>query len=102
MALINIDQGLNDTLRILKKSETDGGVELLSYKRNRSIALIINHDGFVTIRENGYVVEESVVPLDSLAKRLKTIMKREFPRSRKIRLFKFESPEQLDRVRQKI
>jgi hypothetical protein len=39
---------------------------------------------------------------EQLGKELKTMIKREFPRSRKIRVFKFADPQELARERQKI
>ncbi len=102
MALINIDTALHDAIRIIKKSPLNGGVELLSYKRNRTVAIIRLTDSTVHIHENGYLDEETDVTLNELPKKLKTILKREFPRSRKIRFFKFSSPEELCRIRQKI
>lgn len=68
MALVNIATILADTLRALKKIEPPGGIEFLSYKRNRTIAMI----------------------------------KREFPRSKKIRLVKFSAPQELEHIHQKI
>ncbi len=102
MALINKDSVLKDCLQALKKTEIQGGVELLSYKRNRSIAILrIGNDCFL-VKENGYVVEELATSMAKLTKILKVRIKREFPRSRKIRLFRFSSAEELDRPRQKI
>jgi hypothetical protein len=40
MALVNIETALVDTERLLKKVAPPGGVVLLSYKRNRGIAII--------------------------------------------------------------
>jgi hypothetical protein len=39
---------------------------------------------------------------EQLARELKTMVKREFPRSRKVRLIKFTNPDELARERQKI
>ncbi len=102
MALINIDTALTETLRFIKKSPAGGGIELLSYKRNRTVALIRTNKDTVCIREQGYVTEETTEDFSALSKKLKLILKREFPRSRKIRLFKFSSSEELLRLRQKI
>jgi hypothetical protein len=102
MALINIDTALTEALRFIKKAPVQGGVELLSYKRNRTVALIRTSIDTVCIREQGYVTEDMTVELSELNKKLKGILKREFPRSRKIRFFKFSSPEELLRLRQKI
>lgn len=102
MALVNKDAVLKDCLRALKKVAIHEGIELLSYKRNRTIAVIrLDVDTFL-IRENGFVTEERIVSLEKLGKTLKTGIKREFPRSRKVRFFRFHDLEQLNRKRQKI
>ena len=102
MALVNIATILTDTLRILKKIDAPGGIELLSYKRNRGIAIIKKKNGFQELREHGYEEQAFELPDDQLAKELKTMIKREFPRSKKVRLIKFNDPKELDRIHQKI
>lgn len=102
MALVNIDTALKDAIRLIARCPVNGGVEILSYKRNRTVALIRLSETSVCLREQGYVEEETVTEMSQLSKRLRVIMKREFPRSRKVRLFKFSSPEDLLRIRQKI
>ena len=54
------------------------------------------------LRESGYVYDEYEVDFDQLQKRLKTVFKREFPRSRKVRFNKFSDPAELERLHQKI
>ncbi len=90
MALVNIDTALNDVLRRLRKMNPPGGVEVLSYKRNRGVDILLNPEGTVTVRERGYVEQELVVPLDELQKTLKPIFKMEFPRSRKVRVYQVD------------
>jgi len=102
MALVNIATILADTRRVLKKIKPPGGIELLSYKRNRGIAIIKKEENLLVIREHGYLEQEFELPPDKLAKELKTMLKREFPRSRKVRLIKFSDPKELDRIHQKI
>jgi hypothetical protein len=87
---------------LLKKIEAPGGIELLSYKRNRSIAIIKKGATLVEVREDGYVRQVLELTPEQLGKELKTMIKREFPRSRKIRVFKFADPQELARERQKI
>lgn len=102
MALVNIETALNDALRLIRKSPLNGGIEILSYKRNRTVALIRIKPDIITIQERGYRDEETTVDLGELAKKLKPILKREFPQSRKVRFFKFTDPEELLRIHQKI
>jgi hypothetical protein len=102
MALVNMATLIADCLRTLKQMQPPGGIELLSYKRNRGIAIIKKDNQLLEIREHGY--EEQVIELTSekLEKELKTMIKREFPRSRKVRLTKFTDPQELERMHQKI
>lgn len=102
MALVNIATVLADTRRLIKKTLPPGGVELLSYKRNRGIAIIKKDATQLELREHGYRDQELTIPADRLTKELGTMIKREFPRSRQVRLLKFTDPEELDRIRQKI
>ncbi len=102
MALVNIATILADSKRALKKIAAPGGIELLSYKRNRGIAVIKRSDDLLELREHGYQDQNLEIHPDRLLKELKTMIKREFPRSRKVRLIKFNDPQQLDRIHQKI
>lgn len=99
---VNIDTVLADTLRLLKKITPPGGIELLSYKRNRGIAIIKKEAMVLEVREDGYVQQVLEVSPEQLTRELKTMVKREFPRSRKVRLIKFTNPDELARERQKI
>ncbi len=102
MALINLDTVLQECLRHIKQCHPNSGVELMSYKRNRTIALTCLGDDNYLLTENGYIEEENTFKFTDLQKELKKAMKREFPRSRKVRLFKFDNPSQLTRPHQKI
>lgn len=100
MALVNIDTALADTLRLLKKSVPPGGVVLLSYKRNRSIAIVKKEERLFEIREDGYEQQEIECSPETLARELKGMIKREFPRSRKVGMIRFADPADLERERQ--
>lgn len=102
MALVNIASVIATTRRELKKIMVPGGIELMSYKRNRTIAIIRKDETTVEIRERGYLEQDIEVSMDTLSKELKVLIKREFPRSRKVRLFKFGDPRELSRTHQKI
>ena len=102
MALVNMTTLITDSLRALKKIQPPGGIELLSYKRNRGLAIIKKQDDLVEIREHGYAEQVLELTVDKLEKELKTMIRREFPRSRKVRLVKFSDPRELERERQKI
>jgi len=67
-------------------------VEILTYKRNRGVTIIkIDHDT-VSIQERGYEEKTFLVDIKDLTKQLKVIAKREFPRSRKVRVYQLDSP----------
>ncbi|MCK5340673.1 MAG: hypothetical protein KAJ60_06335 [Desulfobulbaceae bacterium] len=102
MALINRDSAIERVISILKKLKPDQGVEVLSYKRNRGISLVLVDNDTVFLRERGYVTEEYEIPMDVLRKTMKTLVKREFPRSRKVRVYNIEGPEEVGRKRKKL
>ena len=99
MSLVNIDSVQRQVLQLLKKVEAPGGIELSSYKRNRSISIAVISPDQVVVKENGYEVQELTVHKNNLSKLLKTMIKREFPRSRKVRIHKFADPSELNRLR---
>lgn len=103
MSLVNIGSVQNTTLRILAKLSPPEGVELLSYKRNRMVSVtVLQKEKEFLVHEKGYLEQELAVAQSELPRLLKTIIKREFPRSRKVRLVKFSHPDELQRPKQKI
>ena len=53
----------------------------------------------VEIREQGYEQQVVELGLEKMAKELKVMMKREFPRSRKVRMVKLSDPAELEQER---
>lgn len=102
MALVNIDSVIRNLLQKLKKLNPPQGIELLSYKRNRSVSVLLLEDGGYLVRERGYREEEQVIDKKGLQKHLKTLIKYEFPRSRKIRIYQIENPEELEKSFKKL
>lgn len=102
MALINIANILRESLRVLKKSPESAGAGLFSYKRNRKVLLLRLESERFLLREDGYVTQEKIVDFASLEKELRDIIKREFPRSRKVRLYRFNHVDELLTKYQKI
>lgn len=102
MALVNIDSVLRHVLQKLERLSPPRGIELLSYKRNRSIAVLILEDQSFFVRERGYREEEQVLDKAGLAKHLRALIKYEFPRSRKVRLYQIENPGELGKDRKKL
>ena len=102
MALVNIDSVLRNLLQKLEKLDPPQGIELLSYKRNRSIAVLLLDGEKILVRERGYRDEEQVVARAGLSKCLKSLIKYEFPRSRKVRMYQVDNPLELEKTRKKL
>jgi hypothetical protein len=102
MALVNIDSVLRNLLQKLKKLTPPQGIELLSYKRNRSVAVLLLENDTFLVRERGYRQEEYVVDQAGLQKHLKSLIKYEFPRSRKVRIYQVDDPRQLEKSLKKL
>lgn len=100
MSLVNRDSALNKALQLISCCETGAGLELMSYKRNRTIALIRASENTVSFVEKGYIIREAAVEITSLKKQLKSAIAREFPRSRKIRFHLLKSSQDLQRIHQ--
>ena len=62
-------------------------LDLRTYKRNRSVMIAKLAEDDLLVVENGFFKEQFRVKPEKLRKLLKTLMKKEFPRSRKIRLY---------------
>ncbi len=92
MALVNIQSAIKRVQQIVRKLEPPQGVELLTYKRNRGITIIKIDEKTVSIQERGYEEQTLLVEIGELGKTLKAITKREFPRSRKVRVYQLDSP----------
>ena len=102
MALVNIDSVIRTLVQKLNKLSPPQGIELLSYKRNRSIAVLLLGDNTFLVRGRGYREEEQIIDKAGLPKHLKVLVKYEFPRSRKIRMYQFENPQELEKPRKKL
>ena len=102
MALVNIDTALNRSIAALLKLPPGAGLEILSYKRNRGVSIIRLRQGEFQVIEQGYCEQELRLLPDELARALKAIIKREFPRSRKVRLYNLSGTEDLDQPRKKL
>jgi len=94
MALVNLESALRKALAILKKTDAGAGLEILTYKRNRGVSILKTSGEAYKIIERGYLEQEIEVPARQLSRLLKSIMKREFPRSRKVRIYCLKDPEQ--------
>ena len=102
MALVNIDSVIRNLLQKLEKLSPPQGIELLSYKKNRSIAVLLQEDDTVLVRERGYREADQIMGKKELQNHLKTLVKYEFPRSRKIRMCQIDDPGKLERPLKKL
>lgn len=102
MALVNLETTLQKVCIALTKLTPPQGLEILSYKRNRGITILRLDDQTFLVRERGYGEFEYRVSAADLPKLLKSMMKREFPRSRKVRIYQLSGPEAMGQPRKKL
>ncbi len=94
MALVNRNNVLETIISLLNKA--GHGVEILTYKRNRGVTIIKDSKCLLHVSERGYQQKDWLVDQGELPKLIKKLLKREFPRSRKVRLYQLKSPEDFD------
>lgn len=73
--------------RKLAKLAVGQAIDLRTYKRNRSVVIKRTAEDEYEVVEKGFHEERFSTPLSGMKKLLKTLLKREFPRSTKIRLY---------------
>jgi len=78
---------LDSVLERARKLPGGHYLDMRTYKRNRSVLIIKQSEEEFTIIERGYISNKFVVSAEKLKKELRIVLKREFPRSRKIRLY---------------
>jgi len=74
-------------MKRLEKLEIWCYFDIRSFKRNRSILVIRISEDFFRVIENGFEKNEFELNKEWMKKLWKTLLKREFPRSNKIRLY---------------
>lgn len=75
----------------LKKLPTGRGLDLRTYKRDRSVIIRRTGDDAFTVAEDGFRTETFTTNFKGMKKLLKTLLKREFPRSNKIRVYELDA-----------
>ena len=78
----------------LKNLPNDHFIELLTFKKDRSIKIVKINDRELLIIEKGYAEQEHHVPFTKIKKTLKSLIKKEFPRSNKAHLHSGKHPQQ--------
>lgn len=71
----------------LDKLPKGHALDLRTYKRNRSVIILKQQQERFLFLQNGFYQDRFTVPRDKVRKTLKKMLKKEFPRSRKIRVY---------------
>ncbi|RUM33523.1 MAG: hypothetical protein DSY50_08120 [Desulfobulbus sp.] len=74
-----------EILRRYRTMECGDTLQLLTWKRDRSLLITKQQNDEILIQERGFKTEDFLVSFGKLKKILKVLLKREFPRSHKIR-----------------
>jgi len=93
---------IDTVLERLEKLSLGHYLDLKTYKRNRTVIIVKIDEKKLMVIEDGYFKDRFLIKPDKLKKLLKTLLKREFPRSKKIRLYvmgKFVDEEALNTKR---
>lgn len=88
--MLDISAAIPNILQRLDKIPVGQGLDLRTYKRNRSVIVMKTGEEVFEIIENGFYQERFRVRKDKLKKTLKSLFKKEFPRSNKIRVYQLE------------
>ncbi len=86
MATLDRTTAVQEVLRRLQKMDSGDSLELLTWKKDRSLLFIRPNIDTILVYERGFVEQEHRVVFSKIKKLLKTLLKREFPRSHKIRV----------------
>lgn len=90
--MIDKATAMETVLERLARLPVGDALDMRTYKRNRSVVLHKTAEDGYTVIQNGF--EQAVyedLSAKKLKKQLKTLLKKEFPRSTKIRLYTLES-----------
>jgi len=71
----------------LKKLPIGHAIDLRTYKRNRSVVIARTGEDEFDVVQKGYQEDRFLIPLSKMKKLLKNLLKKEFPRSTKMRLY---------------
>jgi sarcosine oxidase gamma subunit len=88
---------METVMRRLEKLPVGHALDLRTYKRNRSVVIARTGEDAFDVVENGFARERFQASAGTMKKLLRTLLKREFPRSAKIRLYDL-GPMQADAV----
>ncbi|MBI5695973.1 MAG: hypothetical protein HZC51_09600 [Nitrospirae bacterium] len=74
-------------LKRLKQLPVGGCLDLRPYKRNRSVVIRKTGEDYYEITEDGFFKDEMKGDIEKVGKLMRAILKSEFPRSTKLRLY---------------
>ena len=66
-------------------------LDIRSYKRDRKILVVKQSDDELLVIEEGFSSRQYTIPITGLRKLMKVLVKHEFPRSNKIRIYTEEN-----------
>ncbi|NDV27855.1 hypothetical protein [Desulfovibrio sp. JC010] len=78
---------IETVIRKLKKLPVGRGLDLRTYKRDRSVVILRTAEDDFEVIEDGFDQQRFSEDFKGLKKLLKKLLKREFPRSNKIRVY---------------
>ncbi|WP_029897222.1 hypothetical protein [Desulfohalovibrio reitneri] len=85
--MIDKVNAIDTVLTRLDKLEPGQALDLRTYKRNRSVVILKRDAERLTVVQDGYEKNTFEITRPKLKKTLKTLLKKEFPRSTKVRLY---------------
>lgn len=93
---IDSNRIIQEVLLRLQKLKDGEAILLQPYKKDRSVYIVLSNSCYRII-ERGFIRKESRVEVQKIRKSLKSVCKKEFPRSRKIWLY-FRTSEDVKRL----
>ncbi|MBI9113041.1 hypothetical protein [Maridesulfovibrio ferrireducens] len=88
--MIDKTSAIETIMRKLKKIEIGHGLKMLTYKRDRSVVIMRTGEDSFSVTQDGFDKEFFTTDFKELKKLLKKLVKREFPRSNKIRIHEID------------
>jgi hypothetical protein len=85
--MIDKEKILDTVTERLKNLPVGHYLDLRTYKRNRSVIIVKQSENNLLIIEDGFFRERFQINSEKLKKLLTTLLRKEFPRSHKIRLY---------------
>lgn len=81
--MIDISSAISTILTLTGKLPKGHCLELLTYKKDRSISIVKKFDEKLLVIQKGYEQQRFEISADKLRKLVKKLLKKEFPRSNK-------------------